>query len=50
MQVDIQELYDYLEDCAFADGVGGVGQWIRDKIQAKYPIELDFDPAVDEEW
>lgn len=50
MQVDIQELYDHLENCAFSDGVPGVGQWIRDKIQFKYSIELVFDPAVDEEW
>jgi hypothetical protein len=50
MQVDLQELYDYLEDCAFADGVGGVAQWIRDRIQEEYKIELVFDPAVEEEW
>lgn len=47
MQVDIQELYSYLEDCAFADGVNGVGEWIRDRIQERYGIELQYDPEIE---
>lgn len=49
MQVNIQELYTYLEDCAFADGVNGVGEWIRDKIQEQYDIVLEFDPDIEKE-
>lgn len=47
--VDLQELYTYLEDCAFADGVNGVGEWIRNKIQEKYNIVLEFDPEIEKE-
>lgn len=49
-KVTLQELYDYLEECAFSDGVPGVAQWIRDHIQEEYKIKLVFDPAVEEEW
>lgn len=49
MQVDLQDLYTYLEDCAFAYGVNGVGEWIRDRIQEQYDIELEFDPEIEKE-
>jgi hypothetical protein len=49
-KISLQEIYDYLEECSFVDGVPGVGMWIRDKIQENYGVKLAFDPAVEEEW
>lgn len=46
--VDLQELYSTLEDHAFADGVPGVAEWIRDILNKEYAAELKYDPELDD--
>lgn len=48
MKIDIQELYDEVEEAAFQLGVPGVAQWIRDTLNEKYEIQLSYDPELDD--
>lgn len=46
--MNLQDVYDELEEAAFRDGVPGVAEWIRDTLNAKYNVELDYDEELDE--
>jgi hypothetical protein len=48
MKIDIQELYDEVEEEAFQLGVPSVAQWIRDTLNEKYEIQLSYDPELDD--
>ena len=48
MKVDLQEVYNALEDRAFCDGVPGVAEWIRDFLNEEYGVQLEYDPELDE--
>ena len=48
IKVDLQEVYNTLEDRAFGDGVPGVAEWIRDHLQKEYAVELKYDPELDD--
>lgn len=46
--VSLQEVYSILEEYAFTDGVPGVAEWIRDRLNEEYAITLEYDPELDE--
>jgi len=48
IDVNLQDVYNELEDTAFADGVPDVANWIRDILNKKYDVELNYDEELDE--
>lgn len=42
----LQTIYDVLEDAAFADGVNGVGEWVKNNLEEHYKVVLTFDPEI----